>query len=63
VTPFRTGWCCPPGTQVLGDVEVRVILDAGNEPAVTGLNTVEQTERVETVIQEDECASYSLAGG
>jgi len=37
--------------------------DSGDEPAVVGVNTVEQPEIVEAEIEQDECARYPLTGG
>jgi hypothetical protein len=52
-----------PCTQFLDDLEVRVVFDERDEPAVVGVNTVEQPEIIETEVEQDECASYPLAGG
>jgi len=53
----------PPRPQFFGDLEVRVVFDTRNEPAVILVDTVEQPEIVEAQIKQDEGASYPLAGG
>ena len=45
------------------DLEVSVIFDTGDEPAVIGVNAVEQPKIVVAEIEQDEGASYPLTGG
>jgi hypothetical protein len=49
--------------ELFDDFEVRIRPDARDEPAVVGVNAVEQPEIVEAEVEENECARYPLAGG
>ena len=61
--PFYWDTVATPRPQFFDDLEVRVAFDPGDEPTVISVNTVEQPELVEAEIEQDECASYPLAGG
>lgn len=60
---FEWDTVAPPRTKFFDDLEVCVVFDAGDESAVILVDAVEQPEIVEAEIEQDECASYPLAGG
>jgi len=60
---FQRDTIAPPRPQFFDNVEVRVVLDTGDEPAVILVDAVEQPEIVKAEIEQDEGASYPLASG
>jgi len=52
-----------PNSQFLDDLEVRVVFDTRDEPAVVLVDTVKQPEIVEAQIKEYKGARHLLAGG
>jgi len=60
---FQWNAVAPPRPQFFDNLKVRVVLDAGDEPAAVLVDAVEESEIVKAQIKQYKSVRYPFSGG